>query len=137
MKAGTRGVLMADHERKAVAGRTPDFHVIDNAVELPSGWASHIQKVPDCRDERGRCERLRQENAVGNGLRDPLIREGARYVDDWECRIDQRACFAAMQPSILPFKAMSVTSARYLTSLLRRRITASSPDAVIAGSKPP
>src|SRR5882757_228701 len=47
------------------------------------------------------------------------------------------ACLATSQPSIVPRSLMSVTSAQYLVKPLFSKVTASSPEGAIAGSKPP
>jgi hypothetical protein len=47
------------------------------------------------------------------------------------------ACLATSQPSILPRRLISVTSARYLLLPPFSRVTASSPEGAIATSKPP
>src|SRR5216684_717244 len=53
------------------------------------------------------------------------------------CGLISLARLATSQPSILPRRLMSLTSARYLVKPPCSNVTASSPDAAIAGSKPP
>jgi hypothetical protein len=42
VKAGAGAALVGDHERKTVAARAPDFHIIDSTVELQGRQQSFI-----------------------------------------------------------------------------------------------
>jgi len=53
LKAGTSAALMADHERKAVAGRAPNFHILDgNTVEVQVYFAAPSADYQTFRDYR-------------------------------------------------------------------------------------
>ena len=100
---------------------------------------SGIHKLGHRGDKLCRREWLGQKDAVGNALRGPLVGMSASHVDDGNWGSTSLACRATSQPSIRPRRPMSVTSARYLAwpPFTFSRVTASSPDAAMAGSKPP
>src|SRR5271155_4485339 len=47
VKAGTAAALMADHERKAVAGCAPDFHVLDGTNHAAKVQGHSASPTPD------------------------------------------------------------------------------------------
>jgi len=75
-------------------------------------WRAGVEKVGDGGHKLGGRERLGQHDAVGNAFGGPISGAGAAHVDDGKLRVDLPGLLATSQPSILPRRVISVTSAR-------------------------
>src|SRR6266478_392596 len=82
--------------------------------------------------------RLTSKDAVGNALRTIFLCAEACHINDGKLRVDLPG-LPCNFPTVHPATQVDVgvTSARYFVKPPFSKLTASSPDAAIAGSKPP
>jgi hypothetical protein len=75
---------------------------------------SSVEKVRDGGEKLGWRKRLGEHNAVRNAFGGPVCGVSPAHINNGNSGSISLACWATSQPSILPFRLMSVTSARYL-----------------------